>query len=120
MRRSRIFMPPRNQISAAAGIPQNRSGAFSIKRPRRGGSVATQFHSDLDLLVIRDGEIQLVRETPPPGAVLEVAEALRMRSDKGHPVATDHLAGISIRFAQHSGVASGVLAVFFGPNHRDT
>src|SRR3954449_10620297 len=52
MRRSRIFMPPRNQISAAAGIPQNRSGAFSIKRPRRGGSVATQFHSDLDLLVI--------------------------------------------------------------------
>jgi two-component system, chemotaxis family, sensor kinase Cph1 len=69
--------------------------------------------------VIRDGEVHLVGETPPPEAVLDMAEALRARSDKGHPVATDHLTGISTHFAPYSAIASGALAVFFGPEHRD-
>ena len=53
--------------------------------------------------VIRDGEVRLVGDTPPADTVLDLAETLRARSTEGGPVATDHLAGISSRFAQHSG-----------------
>ena len=69
--------------------------------------------------VIRDGEVRLVGDTPPAETVRDVMETLRTRSGDGKPVATDHLAGISSGFAQYSGIASGVLAVFFGPEQRD-
>jgi len=70
--------------------------------------------------VIREDEVQLVGETPPAEAVLEMAEALRRRSEDGHPVASEHLAGISAQFAEHSAIASGALAAFFGPDHGNT
>lgn len=69
--------------------------------------------------VIRDGQVQLVGETPPPETVLEMAGVLRQRSDDGQPVGTDHMAGITSRFAEHSAIASGALAVFLGPDHAN-
>ncbi|EWY37401.1 hypothetical protein N825_17480 [Skermanella stibiiresistens SB22] len=69
--------------------------------------------------VIRGGSVHLVGETPSAGDVMEMVAALRQKVDGGHPVATDHLAGVSLGFAGHSGLASGALAVFFGPDHRD-
>src|SRR4051795_2234929 len=50
MRRSRIFMTLRNQISAAAGIPQKRPEAIFRQPVARWITVATQFQSDLELL----------------------------------------------------------------------
>src|SRR3954462_4038428 len=49
MRRSRIFMTLRNQISAAAGIPQKRSTAISrkpmIRHPHSRDSVSVGFRT---------------------------------------------------------------------------
>jgi hypothetical protein len=56
-------MPPRNQISAAAGIPKSVPEPFSTRRARSTGSVATQCQSDLELL-LSDGthlEEQVIR-----------------------------------------------------------
>ena len=43
-------MPPRNQISATAGIPKSVPEPFSTRRARSTGSVVTQCQSDLELL----------------------------------------------------------------------
>src|SRR3954447_12737991 len=45
-------MPPRNQISAAAGIPKSVPEPFSTRRARSTGSIATQYQSDLELLEV--------------------------------------------------------------------
>src|SRR6478672_7107542 len=50
MRRSRIFMTLRKQISTAAGIPQKRPEAIFSQPVARSITVATQFQSDLELL----------------------------------------------------------------------
>ena len=90
-------------------VPALTSGPVTMARLFDAGGAA----------VIRNGEVRLVGDTPPADTVLDLAETLRARSTEGGPVATDHLAGISSRFAQHSGIASGVMAVFFGPDRRD-
>ena len=64
--------------------------------------------------VIRDGEIKLVGETPLPEAVLDVAEALRTRSDQ-RPSGSNRSSGWNFDPLRPAfGVASGALAVFFG------
>src|SRR3954453_17812886 len=54
MRRSRIFMTLRNQISAAAGIPQKRSTAISrkpmIRHPHSRDSVSVGFRTADEIL----------------------------------------------------------------------
>ena len=110
----------RDHVATHARLLEQMAGADDFVPALTNGSVTmARLFGAGGAAVIRDGDVQSVGETPPPEAILEVAEALRARSAKGHPVATDHLASISTRFAQHSAIASGALAVFFGPDHRD-
>jgi hypothetical protein len=57
-------MTPRNHLSEAARIPQKRSSAFFIKLPRSTGSIATQFQSNLELLVQRMMANDMRQEEP--------------------------------------------------------
>ncbi|MGF7207770.1 light-regulated signal transduction histidine kinase (bacteriophytochrome) [Skermanella aerolata] len=90
-------------------VPALTSGPVTMARLFNAGGAA----------VIRDGEVRLDGGAPPAEVVLDIMETLRARSKEGEPVTTEHLAGISSRFVQHSGTASGVMAVYFGPDHRD-
>jgi chemotaxis family two-component system sensor kinase Cph1 len=110
----------RDHVATHASLLEQMAGADDFVPALTNGPVTMARLFDAGgAAVIRDGEVQLVGETPPAEMVLDVVEALRARSDMGHPVATDHLAGISTRFAQYSTIASGALAVFFGPEHRN-
>jgi len=110
----------RDHVATHARLLEQMAGADDFVPALTNGAVTmTRLFSAGGAAVIRDSEVQLVGETPPTETVLDVVEALRTRSDKEHPVATDHLAGISTRFAEHSAIASGALAVFFGTDHRN-
>ena len=79
-------MTLRKQISTAAGIPQKRPEAIFSQPVARSITVATQFQSDLELLICKDGACHPshnLAKLPFEPSVVIAREAIRSRYGDG-------------------------------------